>query len=159
MQYFMGTQSHNTVMLGEFDQMQKGPRFVWLNWTQAVSAKVYQDAGEYVFEGIIQAFRHVDKNIIHQRIVRKIIGLPIWNISDFVDHKTALPIHQIWNVSNEFEATFSLEAFDEHGNRIIPVRKKGWYSNTYGDRSESLQIIYTSAGKKIFTRISEKQIN
>ena len=30
--YFAGTASHNTIMLGDYDQMRKGPRFIWYDW-------------------------------------------------------------------------------------------------------------------------------
>ena len=40
MKYFYGPASHNTIMLEDYDQMLKGPRFIWLNWTQAIYAGI-----------------------------------------------------------------------------------------------------------------------
>lgn len=37
--YFAGTASHNTVMLGEYDQMCKGPRFVWYDWVKEANGR------------------------------------------------------------------------------------------------------------------------
>ncbi len=35
MKYFQGTASHNTVMVNGADQMKKGGRFLWLDWTRS----------------------------------------------------------------------------------------------------------------------------
>ena len=47
--YFRGTNSHNTVMLGDFDQMEKGPRFVWYHWTQCEFAQCSENEDWLVF--------------------------------------------------------------------------------------------------------------
>jgi len=43
--YFAGTASHNTVMLGEYDQMRRGPRFVWYDWVKEAVGSWQSDVG------------------------------------------------------------------------------------------------------------------
>ncbi len=45
----MGTESHNTIMLDNLDQMLKGERFVWYNWSQALDASLYETEISYIF--------------------------------------------------------------------------------------------------------------
>ena len=60
--YFAGTASHNTVMLDDFDQMQKGPRFVWYNWTKEATAMT-DESKNIVFDGKILAFGRAGNHI------------------------------------------------------------------------------------------------
>ncbi len=53
--YFFGSASHNVVMIESFDQMQKGPRFVWFNWTKAMDCKLEEEEEFVIFEGSIEA--------------------------------------------------------------------------------------------------------
>ncbi len=65
LKYFMGTASHNTVMLDDYDQMKKGSRFIWYNWTQCKNASLDENEKSFHFKGIISAFEHVGKEILH----------------------------------------------------------------------------------------------
>jgi hypothetical protein len=153
MRYFVGTQSHNTVMLGEFDQMQKGPRFIWLRWSQAIQAKVRETEDAFEFEGSIRAFQHVAKDIVHTRKVRKLKNVLSWEICDVVEHRTELPMNQIWNIGEGFEDGFEISARDESNVPLEPQTREAWFSETYGLKVPSRQIIFSSPGKKISTVI------
>ena len=73
--YFMGTESHNTIMLDNYDQMQKGSRFVWYHWTQKEDISIKEENDCFLFEGTITAFRYLGNQITHKRIVKKSKGL------------------------------------------------------------------------------------
>lgn len=47
--YFMGTQSHNTIMLDNNNQMLKGARFIWFYWSQALKASIQELDESYCF--------------------------------------------------------------------------------------------------------------
>jgi hypothetical protein len=154
--YFNGSESHNTVMLESYDQMEKGPRFIWLNWTQAVSAEL-SDTDKYVeFEGKIKAFRHIGSNITHKRKVKKNKNKHAWEIIDELDHNTGYQIRQLWHPSDDFFELFTINAFDENNLAVHPVITDGWYSGLYGVKEKCKQITYTTQGKKITTIISIK---
>ncbi|MEM9992400.1 MAG: heparinase II/III family protein, partial [Bacteroidota bacterium] len=61
--YFNGTLAHNTVQLGGYDQMEKGPRFIWLNWSQAIGAELSESEKKMYFRGRIQAFQHLKQPV------------------------------------------------------------------------------------------------
>jgi len=153
---FAGTQSHNTVMLGNFDQMKKGPRFIWLGWSQAVFAQVRELGDCFEFEGKIHAFKYVSKKVFHHRIIRKQKTKPQWEIIDILEHDTQEAMHQRWNVIDDYNGLFTIIAVDEKDVVIEPEIRQGWYSETYGLKKQSIQIVYSTQGKKIKTVISIK---
>jgi hypothetical protein len=59
--YFAGTASHNTLMLGNYDQMQKGPRFVWYDWVKEAEGQWKVESDKLIFEGKIRAFAQAGK--------------------------------------------------------------------------------------------------
>ncbi len=80
--FFMGTASHNTIQLGDYDQMQKGGRFIWYHWSQAVKASLTEEEDWIVFEGTVHAYRQVHPAIFHTRTVRQHKHKPCWEIED-----------------------------------------------------------------------------
>lgn len=51
MSYFNGTKSHNTIMVNNKDQMEKGSRFIWYKWIKAKTLKFNKTTDFTVFEG------------------------------------------------------------------------------------------------------------
>jgi len=146
--YFAGTASHNTIMLGEFDQMQKGPRFVWYDWTKRASATITQseeEAPTLVFDGKILAFGQAGNDIWHRRKVTKQAGKLIWVIEDWIDNKPQqIDIHQIWHPSEYCLNHFTMQCYDENNTEIIAINTKGWYSSLYGKKEEVSQLTFTT---------------
>ncbi len=157
MKYFMGTASHNTVMLGNNDQMQKGGRFIWYYWNKDSQFKTTENETEFIFEGKIKAFEHVGNNIFHSRKVTKQKDKPKWEIVDEMQHNTSLAIHQIWHPNTYFFDNFLIIAKDENGKTIIPEIKEVYHSSYYGIKEKSKCIIFSTSTKKIFTEIFLKQ--
>ncbi len=151
--YFTGTKGHNTIMLGDYDQMLKGPRFIWFYWTQAVTAHLFEDEKQYVFEGRIKAFTYLDKTITHQRTVKKIKNKPLWYIRDTVYHHTGLPIIQLWHVFQTYKKSLKIEATDEFGNVLKPIITQGWASSLYGLKEPTILILFKTEQKIINTKI------
>jgi hypothetical protein len=152
--YFFGTTSHNTLMLNSYDQMLKGNRFIWYNWTQVIKATLVEKTFDvYEFEGSINAFEYIEKGITHHRKVRKFKNQLKWEVEDFIKHHTGYPIKQIWNPSEGFFAKYSIKAYDSNNQSIDPIYQDGFYSGLYGIKEPSKQIIFTSNGNKITTVI------
>jgi Heparinase II/III-like protein/Heparinase II/III N-terminus len=153
--YFVGTKSHNTLILGDYDQMLKGPRFIWLNWSKALTTKLFEFENEFVFEGTIAAFLNIDKHIKHTRKIRKHKDKAIWEIEDSITHDSDLPIHQVWNITKNFETQFDIITLNTESN-ISKNKEKGYYSGLYGVKEDSEAIILSTHGKTIKTIIKEK---
>jgi hypothetical protein len=51
MAYFNGTVSHNTVTVDGRDQMRKGARFIWFDWTKSKTLAFEERDGVSIFEG------------------------------------------------------------------------------------------------------------
>lgn len=152
LRYFMGTASHNTVMLGEHDQMEKGPRFIFYNWTQCISASLRETATEYIFEGVITAFRHLAKGIRHFRRVKKIRGRPLWTVEDYIVNKPpGLQMQQLWHTT--VPGRLQWRSYDGNGTMLQPVQRAGKHSPLYGVMEECTEIVFTTDTDKIITEI------
>ena len=154
--FFFGTRSHNTVMLNGFDQMEKGPRFVWYKWPELIKAEISSEGEIDAFKGSVILFKHVGKNIIHERVVRQYSAYPIWIIHDTIKN-TKETMTQLWNVSPEFDQKkFAFISFSKTGEEIRPIEKDGWYSSTYGAKELVRQITFTTTGNSITTYVALK---
>jgi hypothetical protein len=158
LKYFFGTKSHNTICLGEYDQMLKGGRFIWYDWTQKNFARLSELPDRFIFEGEINAFLNIDKNIVHRRKVEKFKNCLSWQITDKVSHKTALPLLQYWHPNDTFWDEFEIDAIDENGVSLNPLISLGYYSGLYGKKEELEQICFTSNTSLITTTVKKKFI-
>ena len=68
--WFSGSSAHNTVTLEQSDQMRRGSRFIWYDWSDAVSATITEDVDDIIFSGTIKAFAHVKTGVTHSRTIR-----------------------------------------------------------------------------------------
>ena len=146
LKYFMGTESHNTVMLGTHDQMLKGSRFIWYNWTQALRATIDEDENDFTFVGYIRTYTYIHKGIAHKRKIIKKKGCPIWEIEDTIEHKPDnLLSRQLWHTKNE-----NLYISSEGSIRNERI---GWHSSYYGVKQECKQIEIDTMDNKLKTII------
>ncbi len=153
--YFFGTGSHNTVMLGDADQMKKMGRFIWLYWSQSDMAELKENDEWFTFEGRIMAFRHIGRNIYHHRIVRKKKNALYWEVEDSILKKPAgEEMKQVWHPNPDLIDQLEISAVDAD-NVAIPSRKvKGMFSPGYGIKEMVPEIHYCTEGHFIRTKIS-----
>lgn len=151
--FFTGSEGHNTVKIGSYDQMQKGPRFIWLDWTQAVKTETWEDENSFYFKGVIHAFQSLGKDIYHERQVRKAKGRPHWEITDRLIRKPDLPICQIWHPEPDSSYDIRITAYDENGKALEPEWLEGWISEHYGEKKESPYVVFTTNGSIVKTVI------
>ena len=153
--YFAGTASHNTVMLGDCDQMRKGPRFIWYDWVKKSSAG-WQENGEseFIFEGQFTGFAHLGRNIIHRRRVTKQTGKLHWLVEDWLENAPPdLPMHQIWHPGEDFFKHYSIKTFDRKNNEITATETEGWYSEKYGEKVPALRLVFSTKERYLKTEI------
>ena len=140
--YFMGTASHNTVQLGDYDQMEKGGRFIWYNWSEVNYARIEENDNWIVFEGEISAYKHVDSKITHMRIVKQYKQKNIWEVEDFITNYQG-EIKQIWNLHPDFDKLgYTLNSFKADGELINGEKKLNFYSSFYGVKEEAVQKLF-----------------
>lgn len=151
--YFFGSQSHNTVMLEDYDQMEKGGRFIWHNWTHSTFANLEEKPDRFEFTGEISAFQHVDTKIKHKRTVVKYKNIAKWLIVDEIENLNGLTMNQIWNPTSSLNANINLTSFDTTGKPLTAATKQGWYSSKYGSKEEASQVIFSTKENTITTTI------
>ncbi len=143
LRYFMGTASHNTVQLGDADQMQKGGRFIWYYWTQTAGMPTLkEEADRYVFSGAIHAFRHLGAGIIHRRHLVKKKGEAVWEIEDVIENAPAgVPVRQLWHTP----PGSSLEIIPEKDG-VVVEKMPCDVSDYYGQKSPAEMTVISGNG-------------
>ena len=155
--YFSGTAAHNTVMLGDNDQMLKGGRFIWYYWTQCLQAALTETGSEYSFTGTISAFAYLGKNITHHRTLTKKKGIQVWEIRDEIINKpTGLAMKQLWHILLPAKNKVSITATNAKGNALPPLNRDGHYSSLYGQKERSAEIVFSNDESIINTIVEVK---
>ena len=145
--YFNGTESHNTVMLDDQNQMKKGPRFIWFDWTQEAYFEFEEQEREWILNGKIQAFQTLGKSIYHERTVRKMKVSNTWKITDMIINKPAgTNMRQLWHTCNK--NLLSLGGL--HG---MKSEKDCFVSDYYGKKDKCSQIEFQAQDNKLETTI------
>jgi hypothetical protein len=156
LKYFMGTRSHNSVMLDNYDQMEKGARFIWYHWTQCESVNIDQNDQYFYFEGTISAFRHVDKNIKHKRRVTISKTTPLWEVEDIIIGKPAnMTLNQIWHT--QYPNLIKFKSNSMNGTTIEPLFTDGYYSEFYGKKELCTELIFATNENAIKTILTLDQ--
>lgn len=150
--YFTGTGSHNTIGTNTHSQMNKGPRFVWWNWSQAEKGEVAESEEAFAFEGVISAFRHADPGFRHQREVMKVKGSPQWVVTDKITPGSDLKYYQQWHVEERYWDQLHIRCEDGEGKEVKFRVSKGFFSDYYGTM-RSLITIRFRIRDKLVTKI------
>jgi hypothetical protein len=155
--YFAGTASHNTVMLGDYDQMRKGARFIWYDWITRSHGQWRREDYQAVFEGNFEGFKKLGKNIRHRRKVTKTAGVRHWIVEDWIENALdGIIMRQMWHPSEIFFDQYYLKAFLRNGEEV-PFRKtEEWHSGTYGEKSPALGLVFSTGERYIRTEIGLK---
>jgi hypothetical protein len=149
LKYFMGTASHNTVMLDNYDQMEKGSRFIWYYWTQCENVDIHETEEFYSFCGTIKAFQHIDPSIRHQRKVKIYKDGMKWEVEDVILNKpAALLLNQNWHTSYRDLLSISSSADNKE---VLPLISNGYYSTFYGKKEVCDQLTFSTIHNSITT--------
>lgn len=147
--YYNSTGAHNTIQVGDMDQMQRGDRFIWFDWTKALNGKIEETEEYWMFKGSILAFKGLEV----QRNVKKIKNQLVWEIEDKILKKpSGIEMHQHWH-PNFSDGEVSMSCTDIDKKPLVPKESKGWFAPNYGDSVESLLLTYSTKGSYLFTRI------
>lgn len=150
--YFFGTSSHNTLMLNNSNQMQKGNRFIWLYWTQCKSVICNVNNQGFQFNGSISAFETEGENILHKRNIAKKQNELVWLVEDeIVNAKEPLNLTQNWLLHPKMDKE-KIEILNEDQN-VLETQKTAFYSSEYGSKQETKQIQFATNHNQLKTTI------
>lgn len=148
--YFTGTESHNTLMLDDKDQMLKGPRFMWFYPPKVLEVSIKESANSYQFKGVVACFSYVEANITIERTITKKKGYQEWVIQDVIKNKPEnVTMRQLWHTVNEKQLSFVSD-----GEMKQSIK---WHSSYYGTKEPCEQIEFDSKSNTITTTIKIKQ--
>ncbi len=150
--YFSGTQSHNTVMLDDNDQMLKGSRFIWYYWSECVDASLKENNDTFVFTGSVNAFKYIKEGIVHKRTITKLIGKPEWALRDEVTGKPEHMIRQLWHIPLLLKDKVAISAMTK-GAALKAIVTEGWQSSLYGQKEKTEERCFSTDGTVIETII------
>lgn len=143
--YFSGTESHNTVMLDDHDQMLKGSRFIWYFWTQSELVEFAESDTEFVFKGKIKAFQYINTSVCHQRTIIKYKEKPGWKVIDEISNKPGeMTLRQLWHTNSD-----ALKFKSSAGH----TQKEAFRSLYYGIKEPIKQFEYQTNSSTLTTFI------
>lgn len=147
--YFSGTESHNTIMLDDKDQMLKGPRFMWFYPPKVKGVSTDETADSYSFKGEIACFSYLDADISVERTVLKKKGASEWTVTDRLYNKPdGVTVRQLWHTKNLDRIVFNSDGDERHSIK--------WSSSYYGTKDECEQIEFNTQSNQIITTIKIK---
>ncbi|CAL2105885.1 Heparinase II/III-like protein [Tenacibaculum sp. 190524A02b] len=150
--YFNGCEGHNTLSIAGKDQMLKGGRFIWYYWVKKASAKLIKQHKSFNFEGQINAFKQLNKNIIHKRSISKELKSKEWLIKDSVTNSSR-KIYQYWHLPLNKKDQIEITSTDALGNNLTPIIEEKWFSGYYGVKEASLRITFETNTNQFNTKI------
>lgn len=153
---FKGTKAHNTVTLGDHDQMLKGTRFIWFGWTQARETKLLNTTDNVTFEGEIECFKHLGKSITHKRRLTINASERIWEVEDRVLHRTDLPLCQYWHPHPQHTNRIEITARTADGSPLHRREEDHLYSSEYGQSTHAPGWVFLTNETTIITTIRIK---
>ena len=144
--YFSGTESHNTVMLEDKDQMLKGPRFMWFYPPKIKGVSLVENDEEYRFKGEVICFSYLGANITVERTVCKKKETPEWIVTDVVNNKPdGFTMRQLWHTTSHGRLMFESDGEEK--------RSVKWHSSYYGTKDECELIEFQTQSNQITTII------
>tara|TARA_R110002096_G_scaffold37317_2_gene103651 strand:+ start:1364 stop:3241 length:1878 start_codon:yes stop_codon:yes gene_type:complete len=147
--YFNGTEGHNTVSIAKADQMQKGGRFIWYYWIKKAKASLIKEKNTFQFEGTIEAFKQLGNNIQHTRKVTKKLAKNHWQITDIIENKGNRQVYQYWHLHPDYVSEIEIITTDKDGKQIEPLKEEKWFSGYYGVKEKAIRLTFATE-KNIF---------
>lgn len=154
--YFAGTRGHNSLIVNDENQMKKGSRFIWYNWTEETKTS-YQLRKEYMrLSGKARMFHSLGngKGIWHHREVLKQNGELKWTVKDDVNEKSPVDVlNQYWHPHPDYINNISISAIDAAGKEIELKEETGYWSAYYGIKTEVPVWLFSTNSESITTKI------
>lgn len=155
--FFRGSISHNTILIGGENQIKRGPRFISLGRSKRIGDVKFDHSSSIIsFTGEIETFTHLGKNIRHIRNFNFNTERKKLIIIDQLINKPNLPMVQVWNINPSHLNKIRFESKDQNGVKINPKIEMAYYSYTYGKKEDTKQISFSTESNIIKTTITFK---
>ncbi len=155
--YFAGTEGHNTVMVDNYNQMTKGSRFIWFDWTKKIESVVVENEESVSIYTKANMFPKVNSGLTHKRTVTKDKSNLIWQIEDKIEGKNKEnTVRQLWHPNPDLLDRIDMKVIDENGITIPKNQIEGWWSPYYGKKEKIPVWVFETQGKSITTTIEIK---
>lgn len=152
--YFNGTSSHNTVLINDENQMLKGSRFIWFNWSKSKDPQVIQSDNEITIKVELinyNQYRHIRSITLSKETV--IIEDQVINekgLDTDVKLQWLTPLSALLNEHNSIMIDQDNWKLDITSNQKSNTQVyygsddeyRGWISSTYGEKHPANQIVY-----------------
>ena len=168
--YFHSTAAHNTVQIGDGDQMTKGPRFLWFDWSRCQARVLSEDRLGWQWLELRLCGYGPDKSISHvRRLGRK--G-DCYAVQDRIDCPPGLPVRLRWRLAplewrregqnftanvNGQDFLLSLKSTPSAWVELLTGQEQaipeGWESLYYGRRRVAPTIVAQAPGPCRFETI------
>ena len=155
--YFNGSEGHNTISIDGKNQMLRGDRFIWNYWIKDAKASLNKSKDEYFFDGKIKGFKQLGSNIFHQRKVTKTRDVNEWLVEDVITGVQNKNLFQYWHFSNEVIDNLSITSVDQNNKKLEPIIEEKWYSTYYGVKEKSIRLSFQSNTNMFTTKITYKK--
>lgn len=152
LKYFNGSEAHNTFTIKGYDQMLKGGRFIWYYWVKKAKGSL-EKKKDFIFDGEIEAYKHLSNNIRQKRIVRKKVNQRIWIVKDSIENKGDNYACQYWHIAHKHKENLEISCLDSNSNAITPVIEEVWCSSYYGVKERSLRYTFETKLNSLITTI------
>lgn len=150
--FFISGKAHNTITVGGVDQMERGPRFIWFNWSKAELLDFRENDESFFFKGKMVGFQSLGSNIVVSREVTKRKGLPIWEVLDQLENGGDFQLSQWWHPNPEYKNKITIKGTS--GEKTVSCEElQGYYSGYYGHREASPVLKFSSSDGCIYTVI------
>uniref|UniRef100_UPI003F70807D heparinase II/III family protein n=1 Tax=Dyadobacter sp. TaxID=1914288 RepID=UPI003F70807D len=152
---FAGTAAHNTVTIGEYDQMRKGSGFTWSHWVRNANGAAFCCDATVILEGEFTGFTFLNKPVTHRRRISKTIGRLHWIVEDWLENVPGNMVSkQHWHPDDTFLKNYRITAVGKDNKSIVPEKLPGYFSEFYGSKTECIALAFPFTGSYIRTEIS-----
>jgi len=174
-EYFRGSHAHNVVIVDDQGQSQSLTPFIWKRKARADLIDWYKSAHFDYFRGKHDGYIRLPDPVTCERVVL-FVKPGFFIIADNLNacklHNYRMKFHFAPDVSASIEDDFHVAAVDGENNSLnlyflqnnqdfsISIRRGsddpigGWYSDTYGNKIESDEVICSTDNKSIFSCIT-----
>lgn len=152
--YFGGTAGHNTIMIGDHNQMTKGSRFIWFDWTKDVTVNAIKNDNGLEYSLAATMFHSLGNPVKHNRSVFKYSNKLTWIINDaIIGEIGGNAVKQLWHPNPQMLDRIKISAIDSSGTKLKLIKTKGWWSEYYGIKEEVPLWYFETYDKSIITTI------
>ncbi len=153
-EFFSGSEGHNTARPEGYEQMIRGPRFIWTGWVTEADGGWRSEPDGYVFEGWFRGFAQAGKRVIHSRKVKKYHHRLHWVVEDRMEGlPPGIPMVQIWHPDETFSERLTIRARDDRGAALTAEVREGWYAEKYGEKAPAPYLAFRTLSGYIRTEI------